>query len=306
MRAFAALSLLLAVILSGCAHTRLSCNATKQARTLTEIEEQQVLDNIAMFVANCGSTPYFALPNGGGTLTNQAATVSSTLLWSPRTLTSENGTLSGTAGLTVNWTLKPINEPERLELMKRLYQHVTNNFPNPDCKSDEDLMHFLGVTNLTDACDVPSGWFSVSDKKPRNKNCCCKVGHYCGTYVCVSEEYFEYLSLVTVAILDIATADSVALASRLKGPQDPTVQIEETFNVEGKDGTLNKMVKGTRKVTVAEYAKMKGEKIAKQGDPPSANFPQPKRRPWDLPENIRPRRESGSSFESLQQLNLSR
>lgn len=278
--------LMLAFLITGCAHTRLSCNATKQARTLTEIEEQQVLDNIAMFVVNCGSTPYFALPNGGGTQTNQSGTASSTLIWNPTTLTGANGGLNGTAGTTINWTLKPINEPERLQLMKCVYQHVTQNFPSSDCVNCQDyLTRFFGKNYPV--CDVPTGWFSVCDKKPRNSNCCVKVGHYCGTYITVSEEYLEYLSRVTIAILDIATVDNAVLVSKLAN--SPKVQIEETFEVVGSDNRKT-TIKGTLKIDESEYLTLKGEV------PKETLFPAESDR-------ARPRRESGSSFESLLQLN---
>ncbi|MEK6260695.1 MAG: hypothetical protein AABP62_19010 [Planctomycetota bacterium] len=300
MRIAVSLSMLFVIALSGCAHTRLSCNSPKQARTLTEIEEQQVLDNIAMFAVNCGSTPYFALPNGGATQTQHSATLSGTLFWSPHTLLNETGNANGTLALTENWTLKPINEPERLQLMKCVYQHVTQTSCSADGCQDccTQLINFFGPDFA--ACDVPSCWFSVCHKKPRSlrKGCCVKVGHYCGTYVCVEPEYFEYLSRVTVSILDIATVDSLALASRLAG-SPKTVQIEETFDV--MDDQTKRTIKGTLRIPADVYAELKGASAGRntksfldidKGLTPTAPI-----------ESLRPRRESGSSFESLIQLN---
>ncbi len=59
---------------SGCQHTHLKYNAVRQAGTLSEIFEQQVLDNLAMFVHDPHSLPYFAYPGDGTTaLTDSAA-----------------------------------------------------------------------------------------------------------------------------------------------------------------------------------------------------------------------------------------
>lgn len=305
MRAAAFLCLLFACVLSGCANTRLSCNAARQARTLTEIEEQQVLDNIAMFASNPGTTPYFALPNGGATQTTQSATIGTILLWNPTTLLTENASLSGTGGLQVNWTLKPINEPERISLMKCVYLHVTRQCAAEECNRCEmNLYNFFGSDYAM--CDVPTCWFSVTDKKPCGSDCCCKVGHYCGTYVCVSDDYYEYLSRVTVAILDIATVDSVALSSRLGGSKK-SVQIEETFDVGA--GEKKRTIKGTLKISDDDYKALKASSTKssnEKGVIEDIEGLDKRITPLDSIEGTRPRRDSGSSFESLLQLQSGR
>ncbi|MFM2001710.1 MAG: hypothetical protein RI963_1136 [Planctomycetota bacterium] len=66
MRGLSLLATLIAVgLFSGCTHRQLRWNTTHQAQTLTDIYEQQVLDNLAMFVRNPNSTPFFAFPNAG-------------------------------------------------------------------------------------------------------------------------------------------------------------------------------------------------------------------------------------------------
>lgn len=279
---------------AGCAQHRIACHSPKHAATLTEIEEQQVLDNIAMFVSNVGSTPYFALPNGGGTLTNQSATVGGGLIWTPTTLLSESGNLSGTGGLTINWTFKPIVEPERLNLMKCVYWHVTQKCPVDDCNDCQTkLSNFFGTDFA--CCDVPSGWFTVSNKKPKRDDCSCKVGHHCGTYICVNQRHWHYLSQVTVSILDIATVDEKALAFRVKGSKK-VVEVEETFEVVS--GNTRRTVKGKvdKPLELYNFEKNNG------------TVPEPgnKLELFDSTPEIRQRRDSGSSFESLLQLNNAR
>lgn len=300
IRAQLFLMVLTAVAASGCAQHRIACHTPKHAATLTEIHEQQVLDNLAMFAVNSGSTPYYALPNGGGSLTSQSATVGTTALWNPTTFTGINGNMSGTGGLTIQWTMKPINEPERINLMKCVYWHVTQRCPESHCiDCDKNLRNYFGDSFA--CCAVPLGWYSVSKKKPKSDDCGCKVGHYCGTYVSVSPRYYHYLSLVTVSILDIATADSVALASRLQG-SPKLVSVEETFEVT-EDGRT-RTVKGVLKKSAADYEHERSKGVPREIEPPelsSKSVEQQKLERLFLPE-IRQRRDSGSSLESLIQL----
>ncbi len=58
-----ALGLLLAA--SGCEAVQLRNHVVEQAATLNEIQYQQVLDNLAMFVQDPAALPYFSLTPGG-------------------------------------------------------------------------------------------------------------------------------------------------------------------------------------------------------------------------------------------------
>lgn len=298
MMRFMPVALVIFMMLPGCAATRLRYNTSRQATTLSDIEEQQVLDNIAMFVATSGSTPFFALPTGGGTTTNQQAGASATLLWNPRAIVSETGNLTGQISLQENWTLKPINDPERIELMKCVLQQVTQTCPSDGCQDcHAKLTNFFGEHYAL--CSVPSCWYSVSCKKPKGSRCCMKVGHYCGTYVCVTPEYYEYLSRVTVAFLDIATVDSVALALRIKPKVTPlqTIQIEESFQVG--EGDSKRMIKGLRNVSAVDYQAML-PKPETEAIMPFNYIPLESVSPSLL---TRPRRETGPSIDSLIQMN---
>lgn len=294
------LIVLITVVSGGCAQHRIACHTPKHAATLTEIHEQQVLDNLAMFAVNSGSTPYYALPNGGGSLTNQSATVGSTATWNPTTFTGINGNMNGTGGLTINWTMKPINEPERINLMKCVYWHVTQRCPESHCiDCDKNLRNYFGDSFA--CCAVPTGWYSVSKKKPKSDDCCCKVGHYCGTYVSVSPRHYHYLSLVTVSILDIATADAVALSTRLSG-SPKLVSVEESFEVI-EDGRV-RTVKGSLKKPVDDYEHERSKGVPREIKPTEGStktYEQQKLDRLYVPE-VRQRRDSGSSLESLIQL----
>lgn len=55
----------------GCAHVPLARNTLKQVQTVADIQEQQVLDNIARAVAEPDSTPFYSVPKAGSTQVSQ-------------------------------------------------------------------------------------------------------------------------------------------------------------------------------------------------------------------------------------------
>ncbi len=214
----------------GCVHLQLKRNLGKQTQTLADLQEQQVLNNLAAFVASQGATPSFALPNGGGATMNHANTLNGGLNWNPTTLTSSMAGLNGSRSLTENWTLLPVNSPDKLDLMKSVYRYVTCKPKQDVCVDDmTKLTRYFGDNFGT--CKLSQCFYSVTDKKPWswNSNCCLKIGEHCGTYVVVEQANFECLSKLTLAILDIATISDGDLAKRLAGPQEKTVQVTDTF-----------------------------------------------------------------------------
>lgn len=64
----------------GCTHMHLHRSTVRQAGTLDDIYQQQVLDNLAKFVYDSNSLPHFAFPNQGGrrSTTRSAGSRSST------------------------------------------------------------------------------------------------------------------------------------------------------------------------------------------------------------------------------------
>ncbi len=115
-------TLMLAVlpVLGGCAtHAYLRDNTTRTTATLTDLNYQQVLNNVAMFVANPAALPSVAVVTSGTvTVTDQKA-YSSSATYSPTLPFSQQGggalpilTLffnpSVQRQLTENWTVTPV------------------------------------------------------------------------------------------------------------------------------------------------------------------------------------------------------
>jgi hypothetical protein len=185
------LPLLLAA--AGCTHTQLRWNTVQQSRTLTEIYEQQVLDNLAMFVTDPNSLPGFAYPNAGGSNVQDSASAGSMTNWVRNGGFSTQGlNLSGSRGMSESWTMTPIYDVRRLELMRCAYQQAlvaTGVYSNlsgcPNCEKlqrkfytgnedgSDDVATFTNKTGrTTPACLAPVCWFGHGERKCLPKTVC--------------------------------------------------------------------------------------------------------------------------------------
>lgn len=253
------------VMLSGCAHTHLRWNTTHQARTLTDIYEQQVLDNLARFVVEPGALPSFAYPNAGGADVSDNGTIGGDTGWDPFGFVSQSLSLGAGRQTSESWTLEPIYDVRRLELMRCAYQHalfsagLNATFSAcPDCDKIQRTF-YLGAPNgsygtpntlatwaaatgrTTPACFVSIRWLGVGDKKCVPKDKCVKAGHYCGTYVWVCPGGQDELTKLTLTILDYAFVPSAT-----PPPPDMTNMKEVTWYF--KDGVASNSNEATTEV----------------------------------------------------------
>jgi len=222
---------------SGCVHTQLRWNTTHQAKSLTEIYEQQVLDNLAMFVHDPNSLPSFAYPNTGRSDVTDKGSIGSDTSWNRLGFSAQTLKLSGGRDMYQTWGLTPIYDPRRLELMRCAYQHslvcaglCTAPASCPNCDRiqrtfylgdpaesyrskdeeklglpDELLTWTTSTGRTTPACFQAVRWLHCGDKKSLPKgNLCLKKGHYCGTYVWLCPEGQDELTKLTMTILDYA------------------------------------------------------------------------------------------------------
>ena len=67
----------------GCTHNQLRRSTLNTSSTLTEMQYQQVLDNLAMFVQNSGSLPFFALNSKGNVQISDSLAANGSLNFSP-------------------------------------------------------------------------------------------------------------------------------------------------------------------------------------------------------------------------------
>ena len=117
----------IALIGTGCTHEQLRYNTIRQAETVSDVHQQQVLNNLAKFVESPNALPDFAWPKSGLTDVTDTGSASAGLNWS-RVMSGaflfSAVSLNGNAMRTEkeNWSLTPINDPRKLELMRCAYQ----------------------------------------------------------------------------------------------------------------------------------------------------------------------------------------
>lgn len=200
--------------LEGCAHVELRRRATKQVRTLSDLYQQQVLDNLAMFASDLGALPYFSYASQGTTsVTNQGAV-------------SWTSVLQHTAQQT--WQLTPVNDPRKLELMRCIYQqtiaaHSMRAIPAecPDCRrlfqnfytGDPELRidQRPGLGTVTVDCVAGTKWLAIGCTScvPVRRHGV-RAGRYENARVWTLPGKSDELAKLTLVILDYALHDPPA------------------------------------------------------------------------------------------------
>lgn len=227
---------LLAIVCGGCASARLRSMSAEQAEAVGEFQQQQVLDNLAMFVQDYNAMPYFSFANqSADAVTDQAAVnANATFTRLNNVATSSSparylmfltpASLTGSAQRSLQhaFTITPINDPRKLELMRCAYQLAVRSCGRgavsgtcPDCNTrfkvfytgdpNGDIRQGANGTVTSECLNSKCCWFHIGCKKCAPKHCdCTLVGEYCGCYVWVTEEGRDELTKLTLAILDYA------------------------------------------------------------------------------------------------------
>jgi len=200
----------------GCTHIQLERSTVKQTGTWTDLQYQQVLDNLAMFCKNPSAMPYFGVAGTGVTQVSDNGNISPGILFHPFLGGDLGGSLSGAAGRQVSeqWSVATTTDPSRLDVIRCLFRMSTADLPrNEYDKCVKTIREFYGIQeNPSEDKDWPrlkeikSGWLNECSKKdvPRDA---CYVGHYCDLYVWITPDHVRELTELTLAVLDVATAD---------------------------------------------------------------------------------------------------
>lgn len=210
---------------SGCAHQHLRWNTVQQSTTLTDIYEQQVLDNLARFVVDPHSLPSFAYPNLGGSDVSDSGNIGNDLSLNRAGFASNVFKVGGGRGMKEAWTLTPVYDVRRLELMRCAYQRalvcagvyddldgcpncdkIQRAFYMGDAGSKTDVFEFTRQTGrTTPACFAFVRWFGVGGSECVPRHCSgIKVGRCGDTYVWVLPGGQDELTKLTLTILDYA------------------------------------------------------------------------------------------------------
>jgi hypothetical protein len=233
------LVLLVCALACGCrTHLSLRDNTLRTADTLTNLNYQQVLNNLAMLVANPAFMPSIAIINAGTVTVADQAVASGNATYAPTLNFSQQGggalpilTLllnpSGSRNVTENWSLAPVTDIDNLRRIRCAFQLlVLGGGTTSDCDACQDLLQrfYLGETSRME-CVIPVGWYQVGCKKDVPKNAC-YVAHHCDTYVWVMPEGLDGLTRFTMTVIDLATGK----------PHAPMKTVVKTYKA---DGTLD-------------------------------------------------------------------
>jgi hypothetical protein len=236
-RAWWLILICLVASISGCrTHLSLRDNTLRTAGTLTDLNYQQVLDNLARFHDNPAAMPSFAVVNAGTVNVADQQSFNANATYAPTlTLGQQIGSglpllsllfnPSGQRNVTENWSLAPVTDIDNLRRIRCAYQLlVAGGTLDSNCIPCQDLIKrfYLGEQDDLD-CVIPKGWYGVGCKKDVPE-CACYVGHCGKTYVWVNADGLDGLTRFTMTVIDLATGK----------PHAPTKTVVRTFGPDGK------------------------------------------------------------------------
>jgi hypothetical protein len=229
------LSVSAVTILAGCqTHLVLRDDALKMSNTLTDLQYQQVLNNVALFVHNPSALPGLAAFTAGTASVADQKGYSGNANYAPTLTFHQQGggalpilTLlfnpSVQRQVTENWTMVPITDTDHLRRIRCAFQLLVQG-ETTDCDRCRARLeaYYLGEADRWE-CVIPHGWYHAGGKKDVPKNAC-YVGCYCGTYVWVMPDGLEGLTRFTMTVMDLVSGK----------PDLPTKTVVKTFKADGK------------------------------------------------------------------------
>jgi hypothetical protein len=203
--------------------------------TLTDLNYQQVLNNVAMFVHQPSAMPSFAVVNSGTVTVADQKTLNGSAAYAPTmSWAQQNGgqpilnliaNPSTQRNVTENWSLLPVTDVDNLRRIRCAFQLlVLDGGETTDCYECLHLLKqfYLGETDRMD-CVLPKGWYHTGCKRDVPKSACYSA--HCGnTHVWVTPEGIEGLTLFTMTVIDLATGK----------PHAPTKTVVRNFDAQGK------------------------------------------------------------------------
>lgn len=189
----------------------------QQLRTVSEVTQQQIMDNVAKVAANENGWPDYSRLSSGVIQVSDNAGASLGFVWDARTIVSETLGLSGGRQVSENWTTNAVTDPDRLRATWAVYHYtVYGDVPNNETyNADEQLTQIFGVDWRK---QIPApGWFKTYREHDycERVECGCVIGHACDCRTCVLPGHQQDLQQLTYAIIYI---DSVTFKDKMPFP----------------------------------------------------------------------------------------
>ena len=203
--------------LTGCTEEALRRDTALTSATLTELNFQQVLDNVARFQENPDTVPSFAVPSAGTISISDQAGVGASPTYSPTLTNAEQGggalpilsilfPFTVQRSVTENWSVTPVTDADCLRRLRCAFRLLAMGDAAPNaafCKQQMGEFFVGEEANLVDYFP-PRGWYSVGAHKDVPKDAR-YVGHHGTTYVWVTQEGMNGLAVFAMGALDMAT-----------------------------------------------------------------------------------------------------
>lgn len=208
-------------LLPGCTHMQLRWNFLHQAETAHAIQQQQVLDNLAMFIADPSAVPYFNAVGPGLTQVNDTGSLTASPSWVRSGFASIGSVFAASRVNQESFGTYPVTDPFKLSWMRCAYRAAVGAAVDPneyaECCAIQQAWNKSGPAGcpgpLRQTCSPecatnyvglpPPGWFGFGTKHdvPR---CAEYVGRHGGTYVWVLPAGSEQLARLTITIIGFA------------------------------------------------------------------------------------------------------
>ena len=210
---YSMLLLTCALASSGCIASALERHTLAQAATPTDIRYQEVLDNLAMVAHDPSALPAYSSIFAGTAQITDTAQLASTTSFGPHGAGGEILSPQFSRAVLGNWTLDPINTPEKLEAIRCACRWVLygEEFACHDCagllaspaEAPYPGRHFGVADRLV---NLPQGWVCAGKRNQMPRGVC-YTGHCGETWVWVMPGCTRALADFNMIIQDIARVD---------------------------------------------------------------------------------------------------
>ena len=121
--------------LCGCTTTQLRVSTVRQAKTLTETQYEQVLDNLAMFCIDANALPSMVSLKSGSTQIGDTGTLGFLGVAGLSTQFGSSPTIAGSRSIVDQWGTAPVTDDNVLKVLRMAYKNATGH---PAWLSDDD------------------------------------------------------------------------------------------------------------------------------------------------------------------------
>ena len=215
---------------TGCTHVQLRRDTLHQAEAVHDVQQQMVLDNLAMFVENPNALPYFSEISGGFSQVNDTGSGSANPTWLASGFASIGLTVSGNRVNQEQFAFSPITDPNRLTWMRCAYRSAVGAPLDPreadecnaiirtwdkSCSNCPPVPTDTPIAGNTQWCLPSCGWFCVvrehtscgrqfvgGDRLPTDAQ---YVGRYGKTCIYVPKSGQQELGRLTMIVIGFAS-----------------------------------------------------------------------------------------------------